>query len=32
MIAAAIMILKIRGQGWVTVYRMLRSGAGFASN
>lgn len=31
MIAAAIMILKIMGQGWMTVYRMLRVGAGLAS-
>jgi glutathione S-transferase len=31
MIAAAVMILKIMGQGWVTVYRMLRAGSGFAS-
>ena len=31
MIAAAIMILKIMGQGWMTVYRMLKVSAGFAS-
>ncbi len=31
MIAAAIMILKIMGQGWMTVYRMLKSDAGLAS-
>jgi glutathione S-transferase len=31
MITAAIMILKIMGQGWVTVYRMLKIDAGFAS-
>ena len=31
MIAAAIMILKIMGQGWMTVYRMLRSDSGLAS-
>jgi len=31
MIAAAIMILKIMGQGWLTVYRMLKVGGGFAS-
>ncbi len=31
MIAAAIMILKIMGQGWVTVYRMLKSDSGLAS-
>ena len=30
-IASAIMILKIMGQGWMTVYRMLRVGAGYAS-
>ncbi len=30
-IAAAIMILKIMGQGWMTVYRMLRSDSGLAS-
>ncbi|NQU70408.1 MAG: hypothetical protein HQ514_07655 [Rhodospirillales bacterium] len=28
MIAAAIMILKIMGQGWMTVFRMLKSEAG----
>ncbi len=27
-IAAAIMVLKIMGQGWVTVYRMIKSEAG----
>lgn len=31
MIAAAIMILKIMGQGWITVYRMLKSVSGLAS-
>lgn len=31
MIAAAIMVLKIMGQGWVTVYRMLKVSSGFAS-
>jgi glutathione S-transferase len=31
MIAAAIMILKILGQGWMTVYRMLKSDAGLVS-
>jgi len=30
-IAAAIMILKIMGQGWMTVYRMLKSDSGLAS-
>ncbi len=31
MITAAIMILKIMGQGWMTVYRMLNSKSGLAS-
>ena len=31
MIASAIMILKIMGQGWMTVYRMLKIDGGFAS-
>ncbi len=31
MIAGAIMVLKIMGQGWMTVYRMLRSNSGLAS-
>ena len=31
MIAASIMILKIMGQGWMTVYRMLKSNSGLAS-
>lgn len=31
MIAAAIMILKLMGQGWMTVYRMLKIGAGWAT-
>ena len=30
-IAASIMILKIMGQGWVTVYRMMKAKSGFAS-
>lgn len=30
-IASAIMILKIMGQGWMTVYRMLRVDSGYAS-
>jgi glutathione S-transferase len=30
-IAAAIMILKIMGQGWMTVYRMLKVDAGWAT-
>ena len=28
MIAAAIMILKLMGQGWMTVYRMIKSDSG----
>jgi len=31
MIAAALMVLKVMGQGWVTVYRMLRAETGWAS-
>jgi uncharacterized MAPEG superfamily protein len=31
MIAASLMILKIMGQGWMTVYRMLKSDSGLAS-
>jgi len=31
MIAAALMILKVMGQGWMTVYRMLKVGSGWAS-
>jgi glutathione S-transferase len=31
MVAAAIMVLKIMGQGWMTVFRMLKSDSGFAS-
>lgn len=30
-IAASLMVLKIMGQGWMTVYRMLRSDSGLAS-
>ena len=30
-ITAAIMVLKIMGQGWMTVYRMLKSDSGLAS-
>lgn len=30
-IAASLMVLKIMGQGWMTVYRMLKSDAGLAS-
>lgn len=32
MIASALMILKIMGQGWMTVYRMLKINAGLASS
>ena len=28
-IAATIMIIKIMGQGWITVYRMMKIGGGF---
>jgi glutathione S-transferase len=31
MIASAIMILKLMGQGWMTVYRMLKINGGWAS-
>lgn len=31
MIAAALMVLKIMGQGWMTVGRMMRARSGFAS-
>ncbi len=31
MITGAIMTLKIMGQGWMTVYRMLKSNSGLAS-
>ncbi|MGX9350506.1 MAPEG family protein [Shimia sp. W99] len=30
-IASALMVLKIMGQGWMTVYRMLKSDSGLAS-
>lgn len=30
-IAAALMVLKVMGQGWMTVYRMMKVSAGFAS-
>lgn len=30
-LCAALAVLKIMGQGWVTVYRMLKIGAGYAS-
>lgn len=31
MITAAIMVLKIMGQGWMTVYRMMKIDGGYAS-
>jgi hypothetical protein len=31
MIAASVMILKMMGQGWMTVYRMLKSDSGLVS-
>ena len=31
MITAALMVLKIMGQGWVTVYRMLKSDVGLVN-
>lgn len=31
MIAAALMVLKLMGQGWMTVYRMLKVSSGWAS-
>lgn len=30
-VAAALMVLKVMGQGWMTVYRMLRTNSGLAS-
>ncbi|WP_397541881.1 MAPEG family protein [Roseovarius salis] len=30
-IAAALMVLKVMGQGWMTVYRMMKSGAGMVT-
>ena len=30
-ITAAILVLKVMGQGWMTVWRMMRSGRGLAS-
>ncbi len=30
-IATAIMVLKVMGQGWMTVYRMMKSDSGLAS-
>lgn len=31
LIAAALMVLKVMGQGWLTVYRMLKSDAGLVN-
>ncbi len=31
LIAASLMVLKVMGQGWMTVHRMLKVGAGWAS-
>ncbi|CAN1501800.1 Membrane-associated, eicosanoid/glutathione metabolism (MAPEG) protein [Paracoccaceae bacterium] len=31
LIASALMVLKVMGQGWMTVYRMMRAKAGLAS-
>jgi uncharacterized MAPEG superfamily protein len=31
LIASSLMVLKVMGQGWVTVYRMMRVNAGWAS-
>lgn len=31
LIASAIMVLKVMGQGWMTVHRMLKARGGFAS-
>ena len=30
-VAASLMVLKVMGQGWMTVHRMLKVGAGWAS-
>ena len=30
-IAASLMVLKVMGQGWMTVHRMLKVGGGWAS-
>lgn len=30
-IAAALMVVKVMGQGWMTVYRMMRAKGGYAS-
>ncbi|PWE17412.1 glutathione S-transferase [Marinicauda salina] len=31
LVAAALMVLKIMGQGWMTVWRMMKAGGGWAS-
>lgn len=31
LVAAALMVLKVMGQGWMTVYRMMKVNAGLAS-
>ena len=31
MIAAALMVLKLMGQGWMTVFRMIKSDGGLVS-
>ncbi len=30
-VASSLLVLKVMGQGWMTVYRMLKSGSGLAS-
>lgn len=31
LIASAIMVIKVMGQGWMTVFRMMKAGTGYAS-
>lgn len=31
LVASALLVLKVMGQGWITVYRMLKVNAGYAS-
>ena len=31
LIASALLVLKIMGQGWITVYRMMKTNGGYAS-
>lgn len=31
LISSALLVLKVMGQGWVTVYRMMKTNAGYAS-